>query len=170
MKGDLSGCLEPINERRLKTTSAIISLVIKKCLPVLFSSAADCFALSHFDFDSLPQQRAAICNREAPASVKSLYKCLKPGTAVVGITLQAGACFLFNSFITIIQPNCSTLRAAAPQTHKRQKHVKCTLGNDLMARWEARVVDQDELAEVKLVGEAFAFGLVQDSLVVVVPG
>ena len=48
--------------------------------------------------------------------------------------------------------------------------MKCARGNDLMARLEARVVDQDELAEVKLVGEAFAFGLVQDSLVVVVPG
>lgn len=32
------------------------------------------------------------------------------------------------------------------------------------------VVDQNHLAEVKLVGEAFAFGLVQDAFVVVVPG
>lgn len=32
------------------------------------------------------------------------------------------------------------------------------------------IVDQDEFAEVELVGESFPFGLVQDALVVVVSG
>lgn len=45
--------------------------------------------------------------------------------------------------------------------------------SDLVARgwWRWRscvVVDQDEFVEVKLVGESFPFGLVQDALVVVV--
>lgn len=45
--------------------------------------------------------------------------------------------------------------------------------SDLVARWWWRwrscvVVDQDEFVEVKLVGESFPFGLVQDALVVVV--
>lgn len=34
--------------------------------------------------------------------------------------------------------------------------------------WVSRVVDQDEFAEVELVGEPFPFGLVQDAFVVVV--
>ena len=36
--------------------------------------------------------------------------------------------------------------------------------------WMSRIVDQDEFAEVKLVGEPFPFGLVQDAFVVVVSG
>ena len=34
----------------------------------------------------------------------------------------------------------------------------------------SRIVDQDEFAEVELVGEPFPFGLVQDAFVVVVSG
>lgn len=36
--------------------------------------------------------------------------------------------------------------------------------------WVSWIVDQDELAEVELVGESFPFGLVQDAFVVVVSG
>lgn len=38
-------------------------------------------------------------------------------------------------------------------------------------RWRVSwIVDQDEFAEVELVGESFPFGLVQDAFVVVVSG
>lgn len=39
-----------------------------------------------------------------------------------------------------------------------------------MAGWRqvSRIVDEDEFAEVELVGESFPFGLVQDAFVVVV--
>lgn len=48
------------------------------------------------------------------------------------------------------------------------------MSDDLMVgrrrrrRRAARIVDQDEFAEVELVGESFPFGLVQDAFVVVV--
>lgn len=40
------------------------------------------------------------------------------------------------------------------------------------SRWRraARIVDQDQFAEVELVGESLSFGLVQDAFVVVVSG
>lgn len=54
----------------------------------------------------------------------------------------------------------------------------CRCGDDLMARgwwwwwrwWVSWIVDQDEFAEVELVGESFPFGLVQDAFVVVISG